>query len=377
MVKDLRTYLASGGNAVVFLGACNAPPLQDAFDISCVKSDQFPGIASGPGENLLPIWNGLTIGFRGPGPGIHLLPGQSSLTCIPVIHQTGPFCAALYGHIGNGSIMFLARHRDYRLNVLSDHVIERYDNVIAASKLLYWLVEREEELAEVARFVAPDNNSVLLEPGIRDSHSHMSAIAFGEGLQVDTASVAEHWGYRNHKQISGLLQYEGLVFISPEMHQEFADIHAYIYAGGNAALFITERCHNTELQAVFGISCVAIPDSLGHFEISGPGEHFAPFWSGLTIGSDESAIRTTVQLSPGQSDLTCIPLAGGELGSGCTALYGKIKDGNVIFLLGHLEEYRRGHTIDTIMKNDYIWENDNNEAAIRLLHWLVETPNSN
>ena len=219
----------------------------------------------------------------------------------------------------------------------------------------------------------PAPTDVLLLAGHREKgnryndnvwqYSHLPALGFSEGIPItvtrySTPSVSE---------------YGGVVAARIPEGSGMSEIHSYVYSGGNAAVFV-DTCDTDDaerLQADFRVTCAKMPSR--DYRIQGSGEQFAPFWGGLTISLFDSIVR--VQLLPGQSEFTCIEAWDEESGTFCSALYGSVGKGNVIFMISGLDPgctYPR-KCPNNILSDEYINHYDNKEAASRLLHWLVQT----
>ena len=191
------------------------------------------------------------------------------------------------------------------------------------------------------------------------AYSHLPALGFTEGITL-TSSENESLDISKHR---GALVLDNLSSLSA--------LHAFIYSGGNAAIFIF-YCNAEILQADFGITCASMSRN-ADFRIKGSGELFAPFWDDLVISMPDTE-KSIVQLFSGQSDLTCISATDEITGLFCTALYGKVGAGNVIFMIGtgaYGCTYPTRDCPETIMNDYYIHNYDHKQAASRLLHWLV------
>ena len=219
----------------------------------------------------------------------------------------------------------------------------------------------------------PAPTDVLLLAGHREKgnryndnvwqYSHLPALGFSEGIPItvtrySTPSVSE---------------YGGVVAARIPEGSGMSEIHSYVYSGGNAAVFV-DTCDTDDaerLQADFRVTCAKMPSR--EYRIQGSGEQFAPFWDGLTISLFDSI--GIVQLLPGQSGFTCIEAWDEESGTFCTALYGRVGKGRVIFMISPLAPgctYPR-HCPENILSDEYINHYDHKEAASSLLHWLVGT----
>ncbi len=158
-------------------------------------------------------------------------------------------------------------------------------------------------------------------------------------------------------------------------------IHAFVHSGGNAAVLIN-TCLPEDLEALFGITCISMPDRGPRFTKEGPGELFAPFWEEIYISGGGYG----VQLLPGRSDFTCTPLTHPETGDFCTSLHGTVGDGNIIFMVSQWAQigvpdnahyaYAGSLLADYMIDNGPRWMSGSpnpghSEAARRLLEWLV------
>ena len=160
LLNKLHTFVSSGGNAAVLINTCLAEDLQAVFGVACAEMPEGGPrfIKEGPGEAFAPFWEGLNV--KGGGYGVQLLPGQSDFSCTPGTHpETGSFCTALLGRVGDGNIIFMVSqwaeigvpensHYAYAGSILADYLIQAtswsdeppINHVVAAKRLLAWLV---------------------------------------------------------------------------------------------------------------------------------------------------------------------------------------------------------------------------------------------
>ena len=157
---------------------------------------------------------------------------------------------------------------------------------------------------------APDiksniGNVLLVRPG-RITYSHLPALGFSEGIPVTAVTGAA--GGRDIYEADGVdldnSRFQGVLVAHTPSIGLLRKIHAFVYAGGNAAVFLNV-CLASDLQTVFGFTCATFPKD-ARVQIGGPGKDFAPFWHGLNIHGGPY-MNSEVQILPGQSDSTCIP----------------------------------------------------------------------
>ena len=229
---------------------------------------------------------------------------------------------------------------------------------------------------------APDiksniGNVLLVRPG-RITYSHLPALGFSEGIPVTAVTGAA--GARDIYEADGVdldnSKFQGVLVAHTPSIGLLRKIHAFVYAGGNAAVFLNV-CLASDLQTVFGFTCATFPKD-ARVQIGGPGKDFAPFWHGLNIHGGPY-MKSEVQILPGQSDFTCIPKVHDETGTYCTAIYGKVEKGNFIFMIGNWAEIGRPGFphyayASSILQDSVIQDYDHKEAASRLLRWLVQRP---
>ena len=229
---------------------------------------------------------------------------------------------------------------------------------------------------------APDiksniGNVLLVRPG-RITYSHLPALGFSEGIPVTAVTGAA--GARDIYEADGVdldnSKFQGVLVAHTPPIRLLRKIHAFVYAGGNAAVFLNV-CLASDLQTVFGFTCATFPKD-ARVQIGGPGKDFAPFWHGLNIHGGPY-MNSEVQILPGQSDFTCIPKVHDETGTYCTAIYGKVEKGNFIFMIGDWAEIGRPGFphyayASSILEDSFIQDYDHKEAASRLLRWLVQRP---
>lgn len=195
------------------------------------------------------------------------------------------------------------------------------------------------------------------------AYSHLPALGFSNGIPITVTRY----------ETPNVSDYAGVLVARVPEWGGMSEVHSYVYSGGNAAVFV-DTCDTDDaenLQADFGITCAKMPSR--DYRIQGSGEQFAPFWDGLTISLFGAIVR--VQLLPGQSEFTCIEAWDEESGTFCSALYGSVGKGNVIFMISGLDPYctYARDCPDNILNDRYINHYDHKEAASRLLRWLVRT----
>ena len=142
LIKQVRSYVESGGTAAIVLFRCNSDSqeaLQFTFGISCTAFDPSFHIR-GRGEQFAPFFGGLfmelifvTIG---------LVPGSSNDSrCVAKVQSDfGTVCTALYGTAGHGRYIFMISGSK-TASWMNDSYIHEKDNREAALRLLNWLVE--------------------------------------------------------------------------------------------------------------------------------------------------------------------------------------------------------------------------------------------
>ena len=224
--------------------------------------------------------------------------------------------------------------------------------------------------------VAERNTSVLHIGG--DRHfTQLSALAFSEGISITVGGYWSDRGYSRGDVFPIPSEYRGVLVtdITPS-HSELEGLRQFVASGGNAAIFISS-CESDvleSLQFVFGVSCVII--TRGKFEwnyyleLRGRGEQYSPHWGGLILETTDLNLRSKVAFVTGQSDeIACTSTATVASRSVCTSLSGTVGDGNVLFLLGSLNNSTR-------FEDGTLHSRDNMKAASRLLYWLVEEPSS-
>lgn len=173
--------------------------------------------------------------------------------------------------------------------------------------------------------------------------SHLLAIAFSEGVQVDARQLS--YDFSKYAGLVDAVTYGG----------DLKDIHWFLHAGGNSVMFLNE-CPVKALQGTFGFNCAVMPSEPQYHR---PGEQFAPFWDGLTIGA-KSGLK--VQLLLGPSDSSCISRMHETTGPYCETVYGQVGSGNFVMMtVKH----------DDIFHDANTHQYDHKAAASRLLHWLV------
>ena len=235
------------------------------------------------------------------------------------------------------------------------------------------------------------DNAVLIVSNVwwdRFGYSRMQALGHTVGIRVDVTEPLEPDSLRET-----LKKYQSLIMInydayvdaySKQKAKEDAVVRDFASSGGNVAYFVIE-CFGGGLRDTFGVTC---GDAPGIGSKSGPyvrrGEEFAPFWRGLFLQGrdqdcDEWAYRSThpkvcgitIELFPGpEGDFRCVANAYIESGPVCTALYGKVGNGNVIFMT-------KDRSDASAWVEDHIIALAENEAAgLRLLGWLIELPDS-
>ena len=228
----------------------------------------------------------------------------------------------------------------------------------------------------------PIPTAVLLVRPSDIGYTHMSAIAFSEGIPVDVVVGATSRSiYRDFYEADTIdidpSRYRGAFVTHTPGPGLLSNVHAFVYSGGNAVVLLN-ICLARDLQEIVGITCANMPNR--DYTVKGLGERFAPFWNGLTIDGGPY-FKFEVQLLPGQSDFSCIQWTHPETGKFCTALYGKVGDGNIIFMVSRWANkgvpgrphYRYAKSI---LDDGLIFKYDHKEAALRLLRWLVQDPAS-
>ena len=228
---------------------------------------------------------------------------------------------------------------------------------------------------------APDTNSninnVLLVRPSKIAYSQLSALGFAEGIPVTVVTGAAPGRdlYQADDVDLDNSKFQGVFVAHTPSPGLLRKIHAFVYAGGNAAVFLNV-CLAADLQNVFGFTCATFPRD-SRVQIGGPGKDFAPFWDGLNIHGGPY-MKSEVQILLGQSDFTCIPKVHDDTGEYCAAIYGKLAKGNVIFMIGDWAEigvpgYPHYAYASSIFSDSSIHDYDHKEAASRLLRWLIQS----
>ena len=150
LLDEVRTFVSTGGKAAFLINACKAydadieylqEELQFAFGVSCAETT-VPYPMRGRGEQFLPLWDGLVLN-NPHDTRVEFTPGPSGdFKCVGKVQtEIGTLCAALYGTVGSGAVIFVANTEASRVSTIADKHIHLRDNRIAASRLLNWLVE--------------------------------------------------------------------------------------------------------------------------------------------------------------------------------------------------------------------------------------------
>ena len=194
-------------------------------------------------------------------------------------------------------------------------------------------------------------------------------MAFGHGAQVESGSLRD----LSYGEFGGLVTRSG---------GDMKSIHSFISSGGKAVILIDE-CNAETLQEEFGVTCAAMPRYSkfltrleGNMATVFDGEEFLPIWEGLTVTA-RGHYRFRSQLLAGQSGFTCVSANDPIGGIHCTALYGPIGRGHVVFMITPFDtslscHYGRGCPPGSFFQDEHILLRDNMEAGLRLLRWLVE-----
>ena len=209
---------------------------------------------------------------------------------------------------------------------------------------------------------APDTNSninnVLLVRPSKIAYSQLSALGFAEGIPVTVVTGAAPGRdlYQADDVDLDNSKFQGVFVAHTPSPGLLRKIHAFVYAGGNAAVFLNV-CLAADLQNVFGFTCATFPRD-SRVQIGGPGKDFAPFWDGLNIHGGPY-MKSEVQILLGQSDFTCIPKVHDDTGEYWAE----------IGVLG----YPHYAYASSIFSDSSIHDYDHKEAASRLLRWLIQS----
>ena len=147
LLKKVREFVFSGGNAALFIFQCETglqKDLQLSFEISCADARLLVNERR-RGEQMAPFLHGLVMDIREIS--IDFVPGPSRrFECVAKLQgedRTG--CTALSGNVGNGKAIFMDRGTLYSYASapawFEDKHFHDADHREAASKLLNWLVE--------------------------------------------------------------------------------------------------------------------------------------------------------------------------------------------------------------------------------------------
>ena len=175
-LSAVRSFVSTGGSAVIFLKNCDEPNYLDTLGVSCANiEDMFPksrfrySAGGSPritfeGESFAPFWDGLHIDNGGSGCGTRnsicarmseLRAGISNeIECVARLQwrhleNSMDVCTALYGAIGDGNILILSRGPFFdrtsnaKMIWFEDDLIKRRDNEEAAVRLLRWLFDAD------------------------------------------------------------------------------------------------------------------------------------------------------------------------------------------------------------------------------------------
>ena len=224
-----------------------------------------------------------------------------------------------------------------------------------------------------------ETKSVLFVTSDSDSWTQMSALAFANGIETeflsDRLSDGDNFGFRLN-QTNSLY----VVMQTPDRevtYNQLKLIREFISAGGKAAIFVIKCNSSEDLRDTIGISCAEAnigslrPNGQGTLRLDG--ENFSPLWDGLYLmgecSGDSNRCHVRVEFFAGNSgDFECVAAMGTEIGGICTALYGTIGEGEVMFMSDSVVPFWSAHWF----YDGAIQLGDNREAGLRLLQWLVE-----
>ena len=226
--------------------------------------------------------------------------------------------------------------------------------------------------------VTADTGVLFIDNHDWAKYTNLPAIGFSEGIPVTVTDDQDA-----AIPFLNIAEYRAVLVTNTPNAQLLRALYDYVHSGGNAAVFM-ELCDSEALQAEFKVACANTPHT---FFLQGRGEWYAPFWNGLTIASSDLdpryGHRARVHFLAGQTDFTCVRRTHPEIGSFCTAVYGKVGRGKAIFLTnsanyGCTNPYSSPYSScpSHFLEDRSIHLKDNTEAAARLFHWLVEGPSS-
>ena len=230
----------------------------------------------------------------------------------------------------------------------------------------------------------PRSKSILLvQEFYANTFSQLSTLGFSEGIQVKVVLGDDKWSNVTGKVPDdinlNISEFGGVIVDGQPTHELLEQIRRFARSGGNA-VFMIKNCYSgkgeftetlsEELQYSFEVSCARIDSDWNtRYAIRGSGAQFSPLWHGLTVGAQTKEAYSGsfgfVYFSAGPSSgFKCVAEVEHERGTFCTALQGKIGDGNVMFMVGDIHYQLIG--------DEYLYLRDHEKAALRLLDWLLD-----